>query len=152
MGRADSAPRIWFLIAAILLVIAGLGILLPRWGSVYTPSVNWDHSCYSNCDYDTIHLLKRTSLTRTIFFFPPSNPGRWYYHCPCLTDEKTEAWRCEMGLFSQRAAVFYDHIYAVSGEIMDREKTRKTGACSGASVSRAVTGRMKKGMAKVFVQ
>lgn len=68
MGRADSAPRIWFLIAAILLVIAGLGILLRRWGSVYTPSVNWDHSCYSNCDYDTIHLLKRTSLTRTIFF------------------------------------------------------------------------------------
>lgn len=35
MGRADSAPRIWVLIAAILLVIAGLGILLPRWGSVY---------------------------------------------------------------------------------------------------------------------
>ena len=57
-----------------------------------------------------------------------------------------------MGLFSQRAAVFYAHVYPVSGEIMDREKTRKTGACSGASVSRAVTGRMRKGMAKVFVQ
>lgn len=53
-----------------------------------------------------------------------------------------------MGLFSQRAAVFYAHVYPVSGEIMDREKTRKTGACSGASVSRAVTGRMKRGWQK----
>lgn len=34
MGRADTAPRIWVLIAAVL-VIAGLGILLPRPGSVY---------------------------------------------------------------------------------------------------------------------
>lgn len=36
-----------------------------------------------------------------------------------------------MGLVSQRAAVFYAHVYPVSGEIVDREKTRKRGLALG---------------------
>ena len=35
-----------------------------------------------------------------------------------------------MGLFSQQAAV-YSHVYPVSGEITDREKTRKWGLALG---------------------
>lgn len=40
-----------------------------------------------------------------------------------------------MGLVSQRAAVFYAHVYPVSGEIVDREKTRKRGLLWGISFS-----------------